>query len=143
QALAAGNAVIVKPAEGCEPLLRRFAACVFSAGVPAQLLQILDSSVAAGQAAMEAGVDKVFLTGSAATGRAVLAQLSQRLTPATMELSGCDAVFVTDRADLTRVARCLAYALRLNGGATCIAPRRVFVSPTHEERLCQLLIEQL
>lgn len=143
QALAAGNAVVVKPAIGCEALLQRFAQCVFAAGVPAQLLQVLDSSVAAGQAAIDAGVDKVFLTGSANTGRAVLHQLGQSLTPATLELSGCDAVFVVDRADLKRVARCLAYALRLNGGATCIAPRRVFIAPSHEEQLCQLLIEEL
>ena len=143
QALAAGNAVIVKPAIGCEPLLRRFAQCVSDAGVPPELLQILDSSIVAGQQAMDAGVDKVFVTGSAETGRAILSQLSQTLTPATLELSGCDAAFVTDRADLKRVARCLAYALRLNGGATCIAPRRVFVSPAHEEQLCQLLLEEL
>lgn len=143
QALAAGNAVVVKPAIGCEPLLRRFAQCVSTAGVPPELLQILDSSIAAGQEAMDAGVDKVFVTGSAETGRAILSQLSQTLTPATLELSGCDAAFVTDRADLKRVARCLAYALRLNGGATCIAPRRVFVPPAHEEQLCRLLIEEL
>ncbi len=143
QALAAGNAVIVKPADGCEPLLRSFAQCVCAAGVPPELLHILDSSVAAGQQAIDAGVDKVLLTGSADTGRAVLSQLSHSLTPATLELSGCDAVFVMQHADLKRVARCLAYALRLNGGATCIAPRRVFISPAQEEQLCELLIKEL
>ena len=44
-----------------------------------------------------------------------------------MELSGNDAVFVLPGADLSLVASCLAYGLRLNGGATCIAPRRVFI----------------
>ncbi|MCC7336970.1 MAG: aldehyde dehydrogenase family protein [Pirellulaceae bacterium] len=143
QALAAGNAVIVKPAGGCEAVMHRFAECAIAAGIPAELLQVLDSSIAAGQQAIEAGVDKVFLTGSANTGRTVLAQLSKSLTPATLELGGCDSVFVTESADLNRVARCLAYALQLNGGATCIAPRRVFVTPAQLEPLSSLLIEEL
>ena len=143
QALAAGNAVIVKPAAGCEPLLQCFAQCVFAAGVPTPLLHVLDTSIAAGQQTIDLGVDKVLLTGSADTGRAVLGQLSQKLTPATLELSGCDAVFVMQQANLKRVAGCLAYALRLNGGATCIAPRRVFISPSQEEQLCQLLTKEL
>ena len=50
------------------------------------------------------------------------------LTPSTMELSGSDAVFVLPGADIALVASCLAYGLRLNGGQTCIAPRRVFVA---------------
>ncbi len=44
-----------------------------------------------------------------------------------MELSGCDSVFILESADLDRVARCLAFGLRFNHSATCIAPRRVFV----------------
>lgn len=139
QALAAGNAVLVKPATGCSEILKRFAHCLGSAGLPSDLLQIIDESIEAGQVAMQAGVDKVILTGSAATGRAVLSQLSSTLTPATMELSGCDAVFVLENADLKRVARCLAYALQLNGGATCIAPRRVFATASQISTLCELL----
>jgi acyl-CoA reductase-like NAD-dependent aldehyde dehydrogenase len=142
QALAAGNAVVVKPAVGCEAVLERFAQCLSAAGIPAELLQILDSSIEAGRQAIELGVDKVFLTGSADTGREVLLQLSHKLSPATLELSGCDAVFVTERGDLLRVARCLAYALQLNGGATCIAPRRVFVTPAQTEKLCPLLVRE-
>ncbi len=143
QALAAGNAVLVKPAAGCEAILARFIECLQAIGIPRDLVQLLDSSVEAGQAAIAAGVDKVLLTGSADTGRSVLEQASHTLTPSVMELSGCDAVFVTERADLPRVARCLAYALRLNGGATCIAPRRVFVLPQHVAPLSELLRSEL
>jgi acyl-CoA reductase-like NAD-dependent aldehyde dehydrogenase len=78
--------------------------------------------------ATAAGVDKVFLTGSEETGRAVLATLAPHGIPAVMELSGHDAVFVCDGADLGLVARCVAYGVTFNGGATCIAPRRVFVT---------------
>ena len=82
---------------------------------------------AAGPEASRAGFDYIVLTGSAETGVEVLRDAAETLTPAAMELSGCDAVFVLPGADSALVAACLAYGLRLNGGATCIAPRRVFV----------------
>jgi acyl-CoA reductase-like NAD-dependent aldehyde dehydrogenase len=69
--------------------------------------------------------------------------LAESLTPATMELSGCDAVFVLESADLDRVARCLAFGLRFNGSATCIAPRRVFVPRSMQSALEAKLREQI
>jgi acyl-CoA reductase-like NAD-dependent aldehyde dehydrogenase len=131
QALAAGNAVLWKPGRGGLAAARAFASLAMSAGLDARLLQVLDESPEAGRACLASHPDKVFLTGSAATGRQVLADLAERLIPATMELSGCDALFVlpsAGRADLDRIAKAVAFSLRLNGGATCIAPRRVFVS---------------
>ncbi|HEX2643786.1 MAG TPA: aldehyde dehydrogenase family protein [Thermoanaerobaculia bacterium] len=130
QALAAGNAVIWKPGRGGLNAARAFAALAVGAGLDPRLLRVLPEDPEAGRAALAAGPDKVFLTGSAATGRQVLADLAPRLIPATMELSGCDALFVLPEAtaaDLDRVARAVAFSLRLNGGATCIAPRRIFV----------------
>ncbi|MCA9133113.1 MAG: aldehyde dehydrogenase family protein [Planctomycetales bacterium] len=143
QALAAGNAVLVKPAVGYAAVLACFRQCLLEAGVPGDLVHVLNPDVRAGQAAIELGVDKVLLTGSTATAQALLPQLSAKLTPSTLELGGCDAVFVSPRADLQRVVGCLAYALRLNGGATCIAPRRVFVTPTHGLPLAEALKAEL
>ncbi len=89
---------------------------------------MLSEEAIAAQSAIELGIDKVILTGSASTGQAVLAQCAKTLTPTTIELSGCDAVFVRADADLDLVVRALRFGLRLNNGATCIAPRRVFVN---------------
>lgn len=143
QALAAGNAVCVKPAPGCAEPMRRFAALLAEAGLPPGVLHLLDEGVATGEAASRAGFDRILLTGSAETGSRVLAAAAEHLTPATMELSGADPVFVLPGADLDSVARNLAYGLRLNGGATCIAPRRVFVprglAPALEAALLPLL----
>jgi acyl-CoA reductase-like NAD-dependent aldehyde dehydrogenase len=90
-------------------------------------------------AAVAAGIDKVVLTGSAATGRSVLAALADRLVPASVELSGCDAAFVGEDADLPLASRALAFGLRWNGGATCIAPRRAFVVSTRAVELERLV----
>lgn len=127
QALAAGNAVLWKPGRGGLAAARALAGLLSEAGLDERLVRVLPASDEAGRAALAAGPDKVLLTGSAATGRAVLRELAGRLIPATMELSGCDALFVLPGADLDRVARAVRFGLALNGGATCIAPRRVFV----------------
>jgi len=126
QALAAGNAVCVKPASGCAAPMLALAALLREAGLPDGVLRVLDDTLETGLAASRAGFDHVVLTGSAETGRAVLAAAAATLTPATVELSGNDAVFVMPGADLALVVACLAYGMRLNHGATCIAPRRVF-----------------
>ena len=127
QALAAGNAVCVKPAPGRAAPLDMLASLLREAGLPDGLLHVLDSSHTTGEAAARAGFDKLFLTGSADTGARVLAAAAPTLTSCTMELSGNDAVFVLPGAAIDLAADCLAYGLRLNEGATCIAPRRVFV----------------
>jgi acyl-CoA reductase-like NAD-dependent aldehyde dehydrogenase len=127
QALAAGNAVLWKPGRGGLAAARALAGLLFESGLDERLVRVLAESPEAGRAALAAHPDKVLLTGSAATGRAVLGELAERLVPATVELSGCDALFVLPGADLDRVARAVRFGLALNGGATCIAPRRVFV----------------
>ncbi len=143
QALAAGNAVCVKPAPGCAAPLRALAAILAEAGLPAGLLTLLGESAATGAAAVAAGFDRIVLTGSAETGRAVLAAAAPGLTPATMELSGNDAVLVLPGADVAVVAAALAYGLRLNSGATCIAPRRVFVIRSQAEALALALLARV
>jgi acyl-CoA reductase-like NAD-dependent aldehyde dehydrogenase len=127
QALAAGNAVLLKPGLGGSRAACAFAEILAHAGLDKSLCQILPEDAEAASCAIQNGVDKVVLTGSATTGETVLRQCAKNLTPATVELSGCDAVFVRADADLDLVVRALAFGLQLNNSATCIAPRRVFV----------------
>lgn len=128
QALAAGNAVLLKPGARGGPLARRFAELLYAAGLDNRLLQVLPEEPESARHAIACGVDKVFLTGCARTGVDVLTELAGTLTPAVVELSGCDAAFIRADADLDLVARCLAFSLRLKDGQTCIAPRRILVA---------------
>ena len=129
QALAAGNAVVLKPGQGGGSAARWLARNLGEAGLPQGLLTVLDEAPEAAREAINSGVDKVLLTGSNDTGRELLAALAPDLVPGVLELSGCDPVLVGDDADLELTAAALAFGLRLNGGATCIAPRRVLVAP--------------
>ena len=110
---------------------------VSSAGFPNGLCKILPAN--SGSDAVAAGFDLIILTGSAQTGRAVLEQASKTLTPTIMELSGVDPVFVLPDANLAHVARKLVYGARLNNGATCIAPHRVFISHQDKTELADRL----
>ncbi|MBS1040401.1 aldehyde dehydrogenase family protein [Gluconobacter cerinus] len=130
QSIVAGNAVALKPAPGGEAAAKMLSDLVSSAGFPNGLCEILPTD--SGSDAVAAGFDLIILTGSARTGRAVLEQASKTLTPTIIELSGVDPVFVLPDANLAHVARKLVYGARLNNGATCIAPHRVFIS--HQDK---------
>ncbi len=141
QALVAGNAVLWKPAPGGADAAVKILRLLVEAGLPSQLLTVLDSEPAAAQSAIQAGVDKVILTGHLATGRTVLRALAETVTPSVMELSGCDAVFVLPGADLAHAARAIAFGMRLNGSATCMAPRRLFVCGSDAAALYTRLLD--
>ena len=138
-ALVAGNAVLLKPAPGTREVALTFASLACAAGLDPALLTILPESVEAARDAIAAGVDKVVFTGSSENGREVLAQLAVTNTPSVMELSGKDAVLVFADADLDLVVRALRFGTRLNGGETCIAPRRLVVVQSIAEDLLDRL----
>lgn len=127
QALAAGNAVVWKPGLGGAEVARIVADVLFRAGLPGDLLEVTGDSVQAGQNAVSSGADKVFFTGSGASGRALLGKLASTGTPCVLELSGNDAAIVLPSADLDRVVAALSFGMRLNGSATCMAPRRILL----------------
>jgi acyl-CoA reductase-like NAD-dependent aldehyde dehydrogenase len=145
QALVAGNAVILKPGRGGQPAAQTLAKLLTKAGLDPRLFSLLPEAPEAATAALKAGVDKVVFTGSAATGRAILQDMAPHLVPGILELAGCDAVFIREDADVDQAAKALAFGLRLNASATCIAPRRVFVqrsiAATLEVRLARLLAD--
>jgi len=143
QAVAAGNCVLVKPAANYSLAIQALIDLAESVGLPAGAIQVLPESPDAAATAIRLGVDKVFLTGSATTGQAVSRQLAASTTPAVMELSGCDAVFVLDDADPDLVSDCLVLGLTFNGSQTCMAPRRVFASDAMTNRILPLLKRKL
>ena len=127
QALTAGNGVLWKPSEVAPASAAALFALLEPAGFPAGLVQLLEATRAAGQELAEADVDHVAFTGSSATGRALAATLGRRLVSSTLELSGCDAMFVLEDADVDLAARAAWFGATLNRGQTCLAVRRALV----------------
>ncbi len=141
QALVAGNTVTWKPGRGGEPVARLCADILHHAGLPRDLLTVTGESVVAAEQALNGRPAKVFFTGSAATGRVILRRLAETATPSVMELSGCDAVLILPSADFARAARALAFGMRLNGSATCMAPRRVILAGLSREQRDRFLTQ--
>ena len=139
QALAAGNAVTWKPGRGGAAVARLCAQALYEGGLPRHLLTITEDTVEAADHALALKPDKVVFTGSGVTGRVLLRRLAETATPSVMELSGCDAVLVLPSADLQRTSRALAFGLRLNGSATCMAPRRLFLAGLSQHQRAELL----
>jgi aldehyde dehydrogenase (NAD+) len=127
QALTAGNGVLWKPSEVAPASAALLFDLLGQAGFPGDLVHLLEATRAAGAELAEADVDHVVFTGSAATGRRLAETLGRRLVSSTLELSGCDALFVLDDADLSLAARATWFGVMLNRGQTCLAVRRVFV----------------
>jgi acyl-CoA reductase-like NAD-dependent aldehyde dehydrogenase len=134
QALAAGNAVVLKPGRGGAPAARLFVEALHTAGLPRGLLQLTDDSIDAAEEALRFSVDKVIFTGSAQNARTVLRVCAEKIIPCVVEASGCDAVVVLPSADMKRVVRAIAFGMRLNGSATCMAPRRVLLLGASDDR---------
>ncbi len=143
QALAAGNRVTWKPGAGGGAVAQLMARMLVEAGLPASALTITDESVEAAREALAARPDKVIFTGSTKTSKSLLAELAESTTPAVLELSGADAIVVTPTADLQAVAKAVAFGLRLNGGAVCMSPRRLFATPSTMTALRPLLHAEL
>ncbi|MDQ6939348.1 MAG: aldehyde dehydrogenase family protein, partial [Verrucomicrobiota bacterium] len=142
-ALVAGNAVLLKPAPGTRAVALAFAQLAFDAGLDSDLLTVLPEGIESAQDVVAAGVDKVVFTGSSENGRDLLAALAETNTPAVMELSGEDAVLVLADADLDLVTRAVRFGLRLNGGETCIAPKRLIVMESVADDLRRCLQEDI
>jgi aldehyde dehydrogenase (NAD+) len=143
QALAAGNAVTWKPGTGGGAVAELLAKHLRAAGLPEGLLRITGETIDDARLALAERPGKVVFTGSSASGMEVLAGLAQTATPAVVELSGADAILVMPSADLKQVARAMAFGLRLNGGAVCMSPRRLFASRSSMTALKPLLEAEL
>ena len=143
QALAAGNTVTWKPGSGGAEVAQFVAGILREAGLPAGVLSVTDESIEAAHRALAGTPDKVIFTGSSESGQSVLATLAGTSTPAVVELSGADAVVVMPSADLSRVAKIIAFGLRLNGAAVCMSPRRLFATPSTMAMLRPLLEAEL
>ncbi|HUX34670.1 MAG TPA: aldehyde dehydrogenase family protein [Gemmatimonadaceae bacterium] len=138
-ALVSGNAVLLKPSEFTTESGLLIASLLSEAGLPPGVFQVLPGAGATGAALIEQGCDKLFFTGSEATGRKVAAASGARLVPCVLELGGSDAALVLDDADLALAAEGLAWGRFSNSGQTCVAPKRLFVHAAVYDRFAALL----
>jgi aldehyde dehydrogenase (NAD+) len=127
-ALAAGNCVIVKPAEFTPFTAMHFAELALEAGLPEGVLQVLPGAAECGEALVRhADVAKVSFTGGTVAARRVMAACAETLKPALYELGGKSANIVFDDADLAHAIPYSAAFPMNNSGQGCQLPTRLLV----------------
>jgi acyl-CoA reductase-like NAD-dependent aldehyde dehydrogenase len=140
-AVAAGNAVLLKPAEQT-PLSGAWVERVFrEAGAPPGLVRVLQGEgETVGEALVASqGVAKVFFTGSAEVGRRVAALCGERLRPVVLELGGKDPMLVFADADVERALEGALWGSFFNAGQVCSGVERIYVErPLHDRFVSEL-----
>ena len=132
-ALAAGNAVVLKPSELTPLSSLLMVECLRASGLPEDVFQVLTGDGRTGAALVD-HVDMVMFTGSTSTGRKVAERAGRRLIPASLELGGKDPMIVLADADLERAANAAVHGSLQNAGQACTSVERVYVeAPVYDE----------
>ncbi|ETX30466.1 aldehyde dehydrogenase family protein [Roseivivax isoporae] len=126
-ALAAGNSVVLKPAEWTPLTALLFARICGEAGVPKGVVNIVTGDGAVGEMLVAAEVDKIAFTGSTAVGRRIREATAGRGIALTLELGGKSPYIVFEDADLDAAVEGLVDAIWFNGGQVCCAGSRLLV----------------
>ena len=141
-AIAAGNAVIVKPSE-LAPHTAEALTDLVAATFPPEYITAINGGSEVAEALLQEKFDKIFFTGSARVGRLVMAAAARHLTPLTLELGGkCPAIVCAD-AKVELAARRIAWGKFLGAGQTCVAPDHVHIHRRVRERFLQALKKAL
>ncbi len=129
-ALAAGNAVIVKPSEFASATGVYAVESFHKANpdAPEGLVSWITGFGETGSALCKSGVDKLAFTGSVPTGKRVMAACAENLTPVLLELGGKDATVVAEDADLDAAAEGVVWGGLFHSGQGCVCVERVYVA---------------
>jgi aldehyde dehydrogenase (NAD+) len=132
-ALAAGNAIVMKPAEQTPLSALVLAELSVKAGFPPGVINIVNGygSVAGKAISSHMDIDKVAFTGSTATGRAIMESAAKsNLKKVTLELGGKSPVVVFDSADIDQAVNWVSIGILFNHGQECCAGSRLFLQDT-------------
>lgn len=142
-ALAAGNAVVLKPSSQTTASGEILKEILVAAGLPSQALQIVTGSGSVTGTALiqNPAIDMIVFTGSTAVGLEVSQAAAKNLVPTVLELGGKDAMIVTAKADLDRAAHAAVWGSFFNAGQTCTGVEFCFVEKVCYNRFLSKVLE--
>lgn len=140
-ALAAGNAVILKPSPKT-PLTAKMLVDLFRrSGFPEEVVGLVQGDREQAEALILSGVNRVVFTGSVAGGKAIMEIASKKLVPVTLELGGKHPAIVLPDACPEKVAAALVWSAFTNCGQACASLDRLYLVKENNPRLLPLLVE--
>ncbi|MDQ2813557.1 MAG: aldehyde dehydrogenase family protein [Actinomycetota bacterium] len=139
-ALAAGCAVVAKPAQATPLTAMRIGELALAAGLPEGVFQVLpgQGSVVGQRLVDHPAVRKIVFTGSTEVGRQIMAGCARQIKRVTLELGGKSANIVFADADLERAAATAPYAVFDNAGQDCCARSRILVQASVLDQFMEL-----
>lgn len=140
-ALVCGNTVVYKPSE-YTPLEGLVESLLQAAGVPEGFVEVVYGDGAVGKSLIAAHPDKIFFTGSGATGKKILAQAAELLIPVELELGGKDAMIVFGDVNLDRAVSGALWGGLTNCGQACTGVERILIERSIVEAFTERLIER-
>lgn len=143
-ALAAGNTVVLKPAEATSITAMKLAELFRDAGLPAGVVNIVTGAGATGAAIVNhPDIDKIAFTGSTAVGKRIMNTLAGTTKKYTLELGGKGANIIFEDAPLDQAVEGIVNAIFFNQGHVCCAGSRLFVQEGIADRVVQKLKDRL
>lgn len=141
-ALAAGNAVLLKPASWSPLVALEFARIVEEAGLPKGLLSVLPGSggVVGEKLVTDPAIGRISFTGSSPVGHGIASKAALRMVPVSLELGGKSPTIVFDDADMDVAIAGILYGIYSSSGQSCIAGSRLLVQDTIYKKFVERLV---
>ncbi len=139
-ALAAGNAVVVKPSEFTTLCALELQSLLRRAGLPEDLFHVVPGGGATGAALVNSGLDKLIFTGSVGSGKRVAQAAAARLLPVVLELGGKDPMLVLADADIEVASSAAVWGAFVNAGQACLSVERCYVRHSLYDRFLAAVV---
>jgi len=141
-AIAAGNAVAIKPSEYAETSAQIIQEIVNKA-LPKEEADVFQGGIEVSQELLSLPFDHIYYTGSNAVGKIVMKAAADNFAGVTLEMGGKSPVIIDESADLENAATKLAWGRVMNAGQVCVAPEYVIVHESRYEEFLKLITEKM
>ncbi|XP_027629493.1 aldehyde dehydrogenase, dimeric NADP-preferring isoform X2 [Tupaia chinensis] len=141
-AIAAGNAVVLKPSELSENMASLLAT-VIPQYMDKDMYPVINGGVPETTELLKERFDHIFYTGSTGVGKIVMTAAAKHLTPVTLELGGKSPCYVDKDCDLDVACRRIAWGKFMNSGQTCVAPDYILCDPSIQNQIVEKLKKSL
>ncbi|KAG8521926.1 Aldehyde dehydrogenase, dimeric NADP-preferring, partial [Galemys pyrenaicus] len=137
-AIAAGNAVVIKPSELSENMANLLATLI-PQYLDKDLYAVINGGVPETTEVLKERFDHIIYTGSSGVGKIVMTAAAKHLTPVTLELGGKSPCYVDKDCDLDIACRRIAWGKFINSGQTCVAPDYILCDPSIQDQVVEKL----
>ncbi|KAF9077136.1 NAD-aldehyde dehydrogenase [Rhodocollybia butyracea] len=140
-AIAAGNAVVLKPAENT-PATSALLASLAEKYLDTSLIRVINGGVDETTKLLEYTWGHILYTGGGRVGKIIAVAGAKTLSPVSLELGGKSPVFIDPKCDLKMTAKRLLWGKLANAGQTCVAPDYIIVPQDFQDKLVKALQDE-